>query len=72
MYDIFPFQENFSGSRTVEGCQYVEKGSFSGTGFSHNCDKFTLFYRKSDVGKCLHFVSAETCAVYFFDVSYFK
>ena len=71
MYDIFSFEENFSGSRAVERCQYVEEGSLSGTGFSHDCNKFPFFYRKRDIGECLHFVSSETGAVYFFDISYF-
>ena len=50
----------------------VEQCGFSGTGFAHDRDELTFFYRKSDIGKCLHFVSAKAGAVYFFDIRYFK
>ena len=70
--DAFSFQKDFTGRGAVQGCQNVQKRCFSRTGLSHDRHIFSLFHRKSHIGKCLYFVSAEAGAVYLFYICYFQ
>ena len=71
-YDIFSFQKNLSGCRTIQRRKNIQQGCLTGTRFPHNRDKLTFLYRKCNIWKRLYLVSPETCTVYFFDICNFK
>ena len=68
----FSIQKYVSGSRFIQCCKNIQKCSFSGTAFSHNCNKFTFFHRKIHIGKRLYLISSKSCGIYFFQICNFK
>ena len=54
--DIMPPDADLSFCWNIQTSKQIQQCTFSGTARSYDCNKFSLFCSKADIGKCLYLI----------------